>query len=184
MLLYNVLLFNLFSIEGELIEQQSHLINRKATILFVKLRKLKTLKFWSIFSQTALRKRIRSFSFTAPPSPPRKLSILSKMSCNSVFFNFQPSPLQLPLVASYPIPERLQLFETRVVLLSSFLPENFSSSLNICQVTLQRFLLKSLSQILKETENWTKRLHLGTSWMGLAKHWEPNTIGKILVCPS
>ena len=34
MLLYNVLLFDLFSIEGELIEQQSHLINRKATNLF------------------------------------------------------------------------------------------------------------------------------------------------------
>ena len=180
MLLYNVILFDLFSIEGELIEQQSHLINRKATIFFVKLRKLKTLKFWSIFSQTALRKRIRSFSFTAPPSPPRKLSILSKMSCNSFFFNFQPSLLFF----YYPIPGRLQLFETREVLLSSslFTWELLLLSKHLSSDIVKISLEKSFSNL--EEGNWTKRLHLGTSWMGLAKHWEPNTIGKILVCPS
>ena len=152
MLLYNVLLFDLFSIEGKLIEQQSHLINRKATNLF-QIEEIENLEILINILAHGSKEANKIFQLDSAPLSSTKVVNPLENVLQQCFPQFSTLSSSAALVASYPIPGRLQLFETRVVLLSSYLPENFSSSPNICQVTLQRFLLKSPSQILKkETE--------------------------------
>ena len=152
MLLYNVLLFDLFSIEGKLIEQQSHLINRKATNLF-QIEEIENLEILINILAHGSKEANKIFQLDSAPLSSTKVVNPLENVLQQWFLQFSTLSSSAALVASYPIPGRLQLFQTRVVLLSSYLPENFSSSPNICQVTLQRFLLKSPSQILKkETE--------------------------------